>query len=60
MCARTGLWEPRVGNCPGPPGWPFDENGTLIGEDSYSGQAGFVGIADRKVPNEELPPEIRK
>jgi hypothetical protein len=20
MCARTGLWEPRVGNCPGPPG----------------------------------------
>ena len=40
--------------------WPFDENGTLIGEDSYSGQAGFVGIADRKVPNDELPPEIRK
>ena len=40
--------------------WPFDENGTLIGEDSYSGQAGFVGIADRKVPNEDLPPEIRK
>ena len=20
MCARTGLWEPRVGNGPGPPG----------------------------------------
>jgi hypothetical protein len=40
--------------------WPFDESGTLIGEDSYTGQAGFVGIADRKVPNEELPPEIRK
>ena len=19
MCARTGLWEPRVGNCPGRP-----------------------------------------
>jgi hypothetical protein len=40
--------------------WPFDENGTLIGEDSYYGQAGFVGITDRKVPNEDLPPEIRK
>jgi hypothetical protein len=40
--------------------WPFDESGTLIGEDSYTGQAGFIGIADRKVPNEELPPEIRK
>jgi hypothetical protein len=40
--------------------WPFDESGALIGEDSYTGQAGFVGIADRKVPNAELPPEIRK
>jgi hypothetical protein len=40
--------------------WPFDEQGVLIGEDSYSGGAGFVGIADRKVPNDELPPEIRK
>jgi hypothetical protein len=20
MCARAGLWEPRAGNCPGPPG----------------------------------------
>ena len=40
--------------------WPFDESGVLIGEDSYSGQGGFVGIADRRVANADLPPEIRK
>ena len=40
--------------------WPFDEQGNLIGEDSYSGQGGFVGIANRKVANHDLPAEIRK
>ena len=24
MCARPGLWEPWVGNCPGPPGPPHE------------------------------------
>jgi hypothetical protein len=30
MCARPGLWEPWVGNCPGPPG-PRHPNGDRFG-----------------------------
>ena len=30
MCARTGLWEPRVGNCPGPPGQALTERGESV------------------------------
>ena len=34
--------------------WPFDENGVLIGEDSY----GSSDVADcQRVPNDELPAE---
>jgi hypothetical protein len=29
--------------------WPIDEHGLFIGEDSYVGSDGFVGIADRKI-----------
>jgi hypothetical protein len=33
--------------------WPLDDDGLFIGEDSYVGGDGFVGIADRKVdPND--------
>lgn len=30
--------------------WPFDENGQILGEDTYTGGNGFDGIADRKLP----------
>jgi hypothetical protein len=39
--------------------WPIDADGLVVGEDSYSGGAGFVGIADRKVDPADLPAELR-
>ena len=30
MCARTGLWEPRVGNGLGPPGQPIADLAVLV------------------------------
>jgi hypothetical protein len=33
--------------------WPMDEDGKVIGEDTYTGGDGFVGIAERKLgPND--------
>ena len=33
--------------------WPINEDGLISGEDSYTGNDGFVGIADRKLkPND--------
>ncbi len=29
--------------------WPIGEDGLFIGEDSYTGEDGFAGIADRKI-----------
>lgn len=34
--------------------WPLDEQGLVIGEDSYVGGDGFAGIADRKLKPEDL------
>jgi hypothetical protein len=34
--------------------WPMDEQGLVIGEDSYVGGDGFAGIADRKLRPEDL------
>lgn len=39
--------------------WPIDADGKVVGEDSYSGGAGFIGIADRLVPVADLPDELR-
>lgn len=38
------LYETRMATL-----WPFDENGLALGEDTYVGGDGFVGIADRKL-----------
>lgn len=32
--------------------WPFDDDGMILGEDTYTGTDGFAGIADRKLPTE--------
>ena len=34
--------------------WPIDEHGLFLGEDTYTGGDGFVGIADRKIPLSEI------
>jgi hypothetical protein len=34
--------------------WPMDEQGLVIGEDSYVGGDGFAGIAERKLGPEDL------
>jgi hypothetical protein len=36
--------------------WPFAEDGLAMGEDSYSGWDGFVGIADRKLSESDFVP----
>jgi hypothetical protein len=38
------LYETRMATL-----WPFDDDGLIIGEDTYTGGDGFVGIADRKL-----------
>ena len=38
------LYEARMATL-----WPFDENGLIVGEDTYTGGDGFAGIADRKL-----------
>ena len=35
--------------------WPMDEQGRVIGEDSYTSRDGFEGIAGRKLRREDLP-----
>jgi hypothetical protein len=38
------LYEARMATL-----WPFDDDGLLLGEDTYTGGDGFAGIADRKL-----------
>ena len=38
------LYETRMATL-----WPFDDEGRLLGEDTYTGEDGFAGIADRKL-----------
>ncbi len=34
--------------------WPMDDNGLVLGEDSYVGSDGFAGIGQRKLRPEEI------
>ncbi len=34
--------------------WPFDEDGLILGEDTYTGGDGFAGIAGRKLAPEDV------
>ena len=34
--------------------WPINEDGLICGEDSYTGNDGFVGIADRKLKADDI------
>jgi len=34
--------------------WPLDEDGLVLGEDSYTGGDGFAGIASRKIRLDEI------
>ena len=34
--------------------WPFNEEGLIVGEDTYTGSNGFEGIADRKLAPEDI------
>lgn len=36
--------------------WPLDENGKVLGEDTYTGGKGFEGIADRKLTEADIAP----
>ena len=36
--------------------WPMDEDGLILGEDSYVGGDGFENIQQRKLRDDELPP----
>ncbi len=38
------LYEARMATL-----WPFDGDGMIVGEDTYTGGDGFAGIADRKL-----------
>jgi hypothetical protein len=43
------LYEARMATL-----WPFDEDGMIVGEDTYTGGNGFAGIADRKLAPEDI------
>jgi hypothetical protein len=43
------LYETRMATL-----WPFDENGLATGEDTYTGDDGFAGIADRKLAPDDI------
>ncbi len=43
------LYEARMATL-----WPFDEDGLIIGEDTYTGGNGFEGIAGRKLAPEDI------
>jgi len=43
------LYEARMATL-----WPFDEDGLIIGEDTYTGGNGFEGIANRKLAPEDI------
>ena len=34
--------------------WPFDENGMVLGEDTYTGGDGFAGIESRKLDPSDI------
>lgn len=34
--------------------WPIDENGLVVGEDSYTGADGFLGIENRKISLDDI------
>ena len=34
--------------------WPMDENGLVIGEDTYTAGDGFAGITERKLLPEDI------
>jgi hypothetical protein len=43
------LYEARMATL-----WPFNEDGLIIGEDTYTGGNGFDGIASRKLAPEDI------
>jgi hypothetical protein len=36
--------------------WPLDEQGRVLGEDTYTGGDGFAGIAGRKLAPSDIAP----
>ncbi len=43
------LYEARMATL-----WPFDADGMVLGEDTYTGSDGFAGIADRKLDEADI------
>ena len=43
------LYEARMATL-----WPFNSDGMIVGEDTYTGGDGFEGIADRKLAPEDI------
>ena len=43
------LYEARMATL-----WPFDAEGKVLGEDTYTGSDGFAGIADRKLDEADI------
>ena len=43
------LYETRMATL-----WPFDQDGRATGEDTYTGDDGFAGIADRKLAPDDI------
>lgn len=43
------LYEARMATL-----WPFDENGMVLGEDTYTGGDGFAGIESRKLDPSDI------
>ena len=43
------LYEARMATL-----WPFDADGKVLGEDTYTGGDGFAGIADRKLDEADI------
>ena len=43
------LYEARMATL-----WPFDADGKVLGEDTYTGSDGFAGIADRKLDEADI------
>ena len=43
------LYEARMATL-----WPFDADGNILGEDTYTGSDGFAGIAERKLDEADI------
>ncbi len=43
------LYEARMATL-----WPFDDDGMIVGEDTYTGGDGFAGIASRKLAPDDI------